>query len=545
MANSMMPFNIELLTLSKSDIVNMKPITSLAIFVSSKEDFDPNGLFSTEIFGPVGSNLRKQRFAYIDTKLDLIHPAIYQMLTTSRSFYKDIMSGKEYAIFDEKQKDFIKSDIVNGKTGFHFFITHLPELKLADTNSAKRKQAITLLNTYRNKCMTSKILVIPAGYRDVSFEDDGHAIYDEINDIYKKLISLSNNIQEDIFKIEPTYFDTNAFQIQEVFLDLYMNILQRVSGKKKLFLGKWASRRIFNGTRNVITASDTASKYLGDKSSPNFNSTIIGMYQLMKAILPIAVNKIQNSILKDIFIDVNEHPLLINPETLELETVEVSPKVYDYFTSSEGIEKFINDFQDQEIRHKPIKVNDHYLALIYKDDNGHFKVFNDIHSLPTNLNKEDVSPITYSEFFYSVMYKDANKYPGIIVRYPIAETGSTVPTFPYMKTTVKAERRVELDDNWMPVRDEFSDDIIVATEFPIRGEKSIESMSPPLSSLGGLSADFDGDVCSFNALYSDESIAEISKFLQSRKAYVTSMGQFIKSVGYDTVNYVCYNLSGD
>ena len=52
-----------------------------------------------------------------------------------------------------------------------------------------------------------------------------------------------------------------------------------------------------------------------------------------------------------------------------------------------------------------------------------------------------------------------------------------------------------------------------------------------------------GDTCSGTALYSDESINEIKKFLSKRASYVGTDGKFISSVNVDTVQLIVHNLT--
>ena len=56
------------------------------------------------------------------------------------------------------------------------------------------------------------------------------------------------------------------------------------------------SRRIFNGTRNVISSMDPSSDYLGSDTQPSFTDTVLGIYQLCKAALPITIHQLKNSI---------------------------------------------------------------------------------------------------------------------------------------------------------------------------------------------------------------------------------------------------------
>lgn len=480
MARLSIPFNISILNLSPDYFRNLPKITDLSIFDSTKESFHPDGLFSNTLFGPVGSEIRNKRFGYIDIKLPILHPIIYKSLTQARKFYQEIMSGETYAQFSYKENDFIKSDPIEGETGFNFFMTYYKLLELKDTNTERRREAIQLLNKYKERAIIDKIIVLPAGLRDVEFEDN-RPTYDDINDHYKKLISLTNNISDTIVELDPSLVDSTRFRIQETFNLLYENLLERIDGKKKLFLGKWASRRIFNGTRNVITAVSPSGRYLDDESNIGYNDTVTGLYQMMKSILPVAVFNIQNSILNEIFLDPNAKANLINKDTLKLEEVDINSKIFDYFQSQEGIERLISDYQHEEMKHLPIMVNDHYVCLTYSDDK-YFKIFRNIEDLPLEYSKDNVHPTTYTELFYSCLFDKFRNYYNILVRYPISGTGSTVPSTTMVITTNNSKKLEELDDNWSP-------NGRIAVSWPILGEKTHESLGPAVSALKSIGGD--------------------------------------------------------
>ena len=92
----------------------MRKVTSLDIMVGATQNFHPDGLFSVQTFGVVGSAMRSTRMAYIDLKISIIHPTIYLAITQMKSMYKDILAGREFAIWDPEKSDFVKSDIIDG-----------------------------------------------------------------------------------------------------------------------------------------------------------------------------------------------------------------------------------------------------------------------------------------------------------------------------------------------------------------------------------------------------------------------------------------------
>lgn len=538
MAKIYLPFNISILNLDDENLRTLPKITELSIFDSSREVFHPEGLYSDKIFGPIGSEMRYKVFAYIDIKLKVIHPVIYQALIKARKFYRDIMSGVEYAVFNQQKRDFEKSDVLQGETGYAFFIRYFSMLSLQDTGSDDRKRAIALLQKYKDKVLLDKVIVMPAGYRDVEFKDRGPTP-DELNTYYQALIRQSNNISLEVATVNEALYDKTRYAMQEALNDLYNAIAERVEGKKKLFLGKWAARRVFNTSRNVITSSAPGGRYLLSEASVGFNDNLVGLYQAMKGVLPVSIYHIKNSILSEIFVNANIPVPLVNKDTLMLEDVKVRPKTFDHFASSEGIEELINDYEHESQRHKPVMVDDHYLSLTYLsvvDGKKVFKLFRDIRDLPAEYDRKDVHPTTYTEFFYVVLASILNKHNAVVTRYPISGPGSCQVCKTKVKTTIQDEIRYQLDDEW-----NISDKIYYS--FPILGEKTQEAMSPPVSILGAMGADFDGDTMSFNPVYSDEALEETDILLRSKGAYLDSMGNFLRTTDVDIVNIVCFNLS--
>jgi hypothetical protein len=538
MKSSSIPFNISLLQLTEDDIKKLGKVKTLDILESSKQTFHPEGLWSDIIFGTVGSDARDRRFGYIDIKIPVLHPVLYKQLVNAKGLYKEIMAGTTYAIWSNLECDFIRSNAIEGETGYHFFISHFQQLKIKDTSTTRRKQLIRLYEKYKDKALNRYIIVLPAGLRDIEFKD-GRMSMDDINSFYRKLISLSNNITDASMRTNPELIDTTRFTIQKTFVDLYEYISNMVEGKKKLFLGKFASRRIFNGTRNVITATPPGGRYLGNPDDVRYNNTVVGLFQLLKCLLPVVRKEIRDGFLSKVFTDPNQPVKLTNTSSLISEELYIDSAYFDRYQSDEGIEQLIQSFSQESIRHTPIVIEGHYLGLMYKGPDDTFKIIQDVREIPDDRSKDDVEPLTLIQLLYCSCYKILNnKYPLIISRYPTAGTGSIPTTLPYCKTTTTSEIRYELDDNWHRTNDK-------AVSFPVTGDTTVNAMSPPSASLGGMSADFDGDVISGNAVYSDEAISENLRHLNSFRALIDSSGKMSSSMGYDTVNYVCHNLSGD
>lgn len=486
---SEIPFNVSILELTPKKLFGLKPVTSLDIFDGATGNLHEDGLFSISIFGKPGDDRRDLRFSYIDIKIPVFHPIIYFALTDLKSLYGNIMESKDYAVWNPIIKDFEKSNPIDGQTGFHFFLQHWEDIKFPPKKSDIRIDQIKLIEKYKSIALTDKIVVIPAGLRDIELSDDGRVRKDEINDIYASLVSTANSISDIVVKTNPELLNNARIKLQTNFNNLYTTLENMIKGKKKLFLNKWASRRIQNGTRNVITAMKLNNPVLGASGSIGFNHTVVGLYQALKAALPISRFQIRHGYLSKLFISPDLPVELVDKKTLKKTPRLLDIRLFDRWTTDEGLDKIITGFSEESIRHSPIEVDDHYLALIYKGPDGTYKLFQDIDELPEHLDKKDVSPVTWAELLYISTEKELNQLPAFVTRYPITGVGSIYPSITYVKTTTKAEKRIPLDDNWQPMGEEYAHH-----QFPIRGSAFVNAISPHSSRLQNLGADRPTDI---------------------------------------------------
>ncbi len=538
MQTNLIPFNLDLLYIDDKAAKMMHPVTALDIMLGSSRNFHPEGLFSTEIFGKIGDDRRNQTYSYIDLKVEILHPLIYKVLSDLKGLYADILQSKAFAVWDDSIKDFVASTPTAGKTGYSFFIEHFKDIKHAQNESPKREFNIKLMEKYKEKALMNKLLVMPAGLRDFEFDPTGKPSEDEINTYYRKVLNLANIVDTSKKQYNTEAYDTIRAGLQLKVEELYEYIIGLLEGKHKLVLGKWATRRIQNGTRNVLTALNTHVDQLNSPLTVSTNETVVGLFQYLKATLPVAIYLLRSGFLASVFTGPNTPAVLVNKKTLKKEMAEISPEHFDYWMTSEGLEKMINEFGEEDLRHEPLIVEGRYLGLIYKGD-GVYKLFNGIDELPENLDKDKVFPITFAELLYLSVYKKVKDMAGFFTRYPIANYGSIYPTKIFLKSTEPGEIREELGPNWA---DKTGD---IAYQFPVKDGQFINSMSPAMEHLKRLGADFDGDTGSLNIVYTDEAQKEIMKTMNSRQYYVTIDGKMNFSASTDIINYTLQNMTGE
>lgn len=540
MRSKELPFNVGLLKLTPARLQGMRPVTSIDFFENANGDLHEDGLFSIPIFGRMGSDERDERFSYIDIKLDILHPVIFERLTKLKAIYKGIISGTLHAIWDKEKRDFVPADEVNGRTGYSFFMSHWRQLQFARNDSAIRDLRIQLIERYRDSATTSKIVVMPAGLRDIETGKDGRIQHGDINTIYRKLISTASTIPDtDGVGSDPTH-DLARNMLQNAFNELYKFIEQIVTGKKGFFQSKWASRAVFNSTRNVITAADLSTEFLGGINAPRYTDTTFGLYQLSRMLLPKVVYWMRSGYLRNIFNHGDNRALLVDPVTLSSEVVEVASETYDRWVTNEGLEKVLASYGEVGLRDRPIMVEGRYLALIYVGPDMTFRVFHDISELPEHLDRKYVRPISLVELLYLSGYKDWNNFIAFVTRYPVTGVGSCYPSTTRVKTTIVGDIRRELDENWEP-----ADDTHLATEFPVLPAAAyLDSQVINTTRISGLNADYDGDTMSATCMYSDEALEEQRNYLNSKMAFADPRGGLRASSAVPTIELVVLNMLG-
>lgn len=226
-----------------------------------------DGLFSYEIFGRMGSDDRKNIFAYIDLKKKFLHPLAYKALSLLDRKILKLISGQSEFIYDEGTKTFREvKDNEDGNTGLEYFYSIYEKYidSIKSTSSQDRKERIKFLkNTPKNAIFQDKLLVCPAYYRDVNFKDAGKGKInvEVINSLYAKIINLVNALkQNDIAFMN----NVTMFNIQTTLNEISDRFLGVISGHNPE-TGKRSGHGLFHenvmgksvdlGIRSVITSS--------------------------------------------------------------------------------------------------------------------------------------------------------------------------------------------------------------------------------------------------------------------------------------------------
>jgi len=522
----MKPTNLSLLDFRKVVPGVFKQITSTDAFEGMTQNLDEKGLYSIDIFGKLGSTERERTEAYIDTKLDIFNPTYLKALIQLKGLYLGILKGAEYAVWDAKAKDFIKSNMIEGQTGFAFFMEHFQDLVFQLNESHKRKQRVELVSNFKEVAVAAKVLVPPAGIRDIQFQPNGSVVEPEITELYRKLIFRTRGVSigtpDD--KVNPLY-DAVRWGIQSAYMDIDQYIFGLFDGKGGYFQRRVSTRGVQNGTRNVITARKVSRPFLSESTGVSPNSTDIGLYQAMLNHPAICIHALLSKYLDSIFTMGTQTAKLVNMKTLNWEYVEVSSNIVEKWTTATGLTKLFNGFSNVHLRSKPIKIDGYYLALVY-DDGKEVCVLHDINDLPEGKDRKFVTPINYIELFYLSCQAAIMDQLSQQTRYPIIGIGSIVPALPNLLTISGATRRRIMDSEW--------NEIGTCMRYPhkVARYNYFDAMSVDPSRESGYDSDHDGDQLNCNSVNGEDSKEQVRELFGKRDYYISGSGRFL----YDPIS---------
>lgn len=539
MKSNMLPFNISFVRDVDNTFAGLLPVQSLQLFEGKSGDFNPQGLYSNIIFGRKGDKTRETKESYINLKVPIFHPLYFKELVALKQLYMDILTRQGYATWDPELKDFVRSDVMTGETGFAFFVKHFGEMEFQRNKSQQRDLRIDLLEKYKSQAFIKRLFVIPAGIRDIEITEEGQPKEEDINPLYRRVISVANTINVDFEQRNSELLDEAKSNLQKAVVNIYDYIFNMLEGKKGLLQGKLASRKVIGSTRNVLSSMEVGSTYLGDERQPGLNTTIIGLFQYVKGTEAYYTEyAFRKLFLSDLF-DEYEVPRLIDRETLKSKEVTLSDKAREKWLTSEGLEGIINGFADATLRHNPVTIDGMYLRLIYNDGKS-YRIMKDINELPDGFDAVNVSPMTWAEMFYLLGKEFIKRNRAFVTRYPVTGLGSIYASEVYVKTTVSGLLLEELDGDFQPTGNK-------ALEFPDTRNKLafFDTMAVSPYMLKPLGADFDGDVISCTLVNSDEGVAEVTERLKSKSAYLSPTGGLTYNITTDVSDLVLNFMTGD
>lgn len=233
------------------------PVTSSQYFLGKSYNPHPQGMLSEEIFGIEGSPERKKSYSWIELGCTVINPVLYDILCKRIEKKLDkLLSGEEQYDFDSNGfLTPVEDGPINGMESLYNNRYKL-RFRPGDEVDGTRNKLIEVMmkNIKQGTFFMDKLIIIPPDFRPVSILEEKNEVRpDEINEIYQKIIILSNQVSS----VSGSLYDILTYRMQLLLRDLLELVRVKIAKKegmiRKLMLGK----RVDFSARTVISPGPT------------------------------------------------------------------------------------------------------------------------------------------------------------------------------------------------------------------------------------------------------------------------------------------------
>ena len=223
---------------------NLPKVTSDILFIKGRPH--PQGLYSEEIFGTTPRD-KRERMACIELNCQIIHPLIWNSFVKAfRKGSNIIINLSPYKIINgnivEVEEEYVDDETLRG----------IPDL-IANIRKLERKSGTysqnfwTLFDKYQDTWLIRYQPVLPVIARHAKSEFQ----YDEINDLYIKLIKYSRALSDVEDKKSKKYQDVVTF-VQRTVNAIYDYVQAKIS-KRGLIRTNILGKRVDFSARAVVT----------------------------------------------------------------------------------------------------------------------------------------------------------------------------------------------------------------------------------------------------------------------------------------------------
>ena len=173
---------------------DLKQITNPIIFQGGNIP-TPDGLLSNEIFGLTRYD-RANTCAYIDLGEEFMNPHLYKVWSKLDKKIIACVHGTSYFHIDGNG---VLVEDPEGETGLRFLKKNFSKISIARTASLRRDENVNYVEKCQKEPKTaflSKLIVIPAYYRDVDTSKKGKVAVGELNELYRNIIIAVKSLKD-------------------------------------------------------------------------------------------------------------------------------------------------------------------------------------------------------------------------------------------------------------------------------------------------------------------------------------------------------------
>lgn len=456
---------------------NLQEVTSSTMYRSTNQ-FNPEGLFSEEIFGQTDDE-RRLRCGYIKLPIHVFNPNIAKtIITRSGGIIRKMAYG-------DIRCNLVDGTLVEAEDGQYCGIRDLykiwDEIDIAKTLHTKREENIEILiKTPKRLLFIDKVLVLPPAMRPIGMRN-GRQVKSELNSIYNRILglkSVTSHTTSNVYKVDN--------QIQDAVIDIYTYVHKLCSTKNGYLQKNLLAKNTVATGRNVISAPSYKS-----------NSPEVGIYRtgyplmsLASMFQPFVKFQMKQFLSYDNIVTIHS-----NPDEIKRSDID---NIYDDRTIDELIRIFMQNPGSR-------------FRILYADPENTKPIMFNAVNMKT---KETISrPLTLTDVIYIAAYSatvDAERHV-YTVRYPIGDYLGAFFTRIHVlstNTTIPVEFQGKQYRTYPNVDPNMSH-----AQVSVQFIDVVQMSNSRLANLGG---DYDGDTVKSTGIWSDEANEEAERLMLSK-----------------------------
>ena len=490
---------------------NIQQVTNPILL--EKDNFPTaDGLLSFDIFGR-NQNDRKEIYGYIDLRGYFINPLVYRTLKKVDRKIEKLISGNGYYILDAN--NMLKEvDEGEGYNGIDYFYKIYDKLEFKKSDSRIRKDILLFLKGLKkNEVFTRYWIVSPPFYRDVNLQNTSSISYDQLNNLYSKLIRLTQSLTDDTSGFDFVSTSTK-FRIQSVILEIYDYFIDNnIKGKNGFIRQSVLGKSIDYGARVVISAPRFNNYDRPEDSLVEFDKAGVPLHITAGIFLPFVIHYLKNFFVNE-FISKENYPIMDSDGNIKYVTLDNPEYHFNEKFIETNVEKFI---QSGAVRYNRIEIP-------LKDTKRKYYMTFKGRYYKKNVIETDIikRPATWTDLIYIACVNITRDKHIVVTRYPVSDHFSTFPNKIEVLSTHKTIP-VQISGVVYP----HYPVININTDSPDKDFINTLQISNVL--LNGLGGDYDGDQVSIKGLFTQEANNEADILINSKKMMLSIRGENMRT----------------
>lgn len=513
-----------------------KEVTSSNIFSFKSTEPVPDGLGSYEIFGRPGTQDRKKVFGFISLNGHFIHPHAYNVMVALARAMQDCILGEDtFYIEDGKLKRYVDNMKLPSKTpigtGIEFLYKHyeLLDYNPKSATGVRRQRLEFMSKLKKDEIFIDKWIVIPPYYRDVDMVSGKK---NELNKMYTRLINAASLIKSSSGMFEMFQVTDAHRTIQKTINEMYDYFISFVAGVKG-FIHKHVMGKGTDYSARLVISTATLNVEDPEDMEVSFTHSAIPLSKAIKCFAPFIVYGVKQIVEANIsgskFIQVQD-------SKGGWKRVELAPH-WKEVISSTNINRLIELYDKSKDHRMDLfeveTVTGEFVPLCYLSSNRLlFATAFDTEA----MGELDVHPMNLTELFYMAAMNTIKDKSVLVTRYPIEDYHNIYPSKMNIIPCIKTKRLI-VDEVEYPRFPDFSS--VSPGHLDKYFVDTLRVFPTYLSALGG---DFDGDMCSLQGVFAEESVDETINYINSVANIVNIAGGTMRQTS-NTLAHAIFGLT--